>query len=90
MAGFVSLSGSSAKSKQNFYGFKYDPVNDVLTIEEYLWGDTSAQIKLRQLNDDGTVYARYADTYYTTTLTPYEFSFSWDTTNYDQLIMEVN
>jgi hypothetical protein len=40
MAGFLSLSGSSAKSKQNFYGFKYDPATDTLTIEEYLWGDT--------------------------------------------------
>ena len=90
MGGFVSLSGSSAKSKQNFYGFKYDPATDSLTIEEYLWGDTSAQIVVPQLNDDGTVYARYDDTYYTTTLTPYEFSFSWDTTYTDHLIMEVN
>lgn len=90
MAGFVSLSGSSAKSKQNFYGFKYDPINDVLIIEEVLWGDTSVTITLPQLNDDGTVYAQYDDTYYTTAVTPYELAFSWDTTNYDQLIMEVN
>ena len=89
MAGFLSLSGSSTKSKQNFYGFKYDPSTDLLTIEEYLWNDVSAQIVVPQLNDDGTVYARYDDTYYTTTLTPYEFSFSWDTTYTDQLIMEV-
>lgn len=89
MAGFLSLSGSSTKSKQNFYGFKYDPINDSLTIEEYLWGDTSAQIMIPQVNDDGTVYARYDDTYYTTALTPYELSFSWDTTYTDQLIMEV-
>ena len=89
MAGFLSLSGSSTKSKQNFYGFKYDPVNDELTIEELLWGDISEQIVVPQVNDDGTVYARYDDTYYTTALTPYEFSFSWDTTNTDQLIMEV-
>jgi hypothetical protein len=75
MGGFVSLSGSSAKSKQNFYGFKYDPSTDSLTIEEYLWGDNSAQIYVPQINDDGTVYARYDDTYYTTALTPYEFSF---------------
>jgi hypothetical protein len=80
----------SSTGKQNFYGFKYDPINDSLTIEEYLWGDTSAQIIVPQINDDGTVYARYDDTYYTTALTQYEFSFSWDTTNYDQLIMEVN
>lgn len=90
MAGFLSLSGSSAKSKQNFYGFKYDPVTDELTIEEILWGDTSVTITLPQLNDDGTIYAQYDDTYYTTTVTPYELAFSWDTTNYDQLIMEVN
>ena len=89
MAGFLSLSGSSTKSKQNFYGFKYDPVNDELTIEELLWGDISEQIIVPQVNDDGTVYARYDDTYYTTALTPYEFYFSWDTTNTDQLIMEV-
>ena len=89
MAGFLSLSGSSTKSKQNFYGFKYDPVTDTLTVEEYLWGDTSAQIVVPQVNDDGTVYSRYEDTYYTTALTPYELYFSWDTTNTDQLIMEV-
>lgn len=79
----------ASTGKQNFYGFKYDPINDVLTIEEYLWGDTSAQIIVPQVNDDGTVYARYDDTYYTTALTPYELSFSWDTTYTDQLIMEV-
>lgn len=89
MAGFLSLSGSSSKSKQNFYGFKYDPETDQLTVEEYLWGDTSAQILVPQVNDDETVYARYEDTYYTTALTPYELYFSWDTTNTDQLIMEV-
>jgi hypothetical protein len=89
MAGFVSLSGSSAKSKQNFYGFKYDPVNDALTIEEFLWGNTEV-ITLPQVNDDGTLYVEYDDTYYTNAVTPYELSFSWDTTNYDQLIMEVN
>jgi hypothetical protein len=79
-----------SRTKQNFYGFKYDPINDELTIEEILWGDTSVVIQVPQVNDDGTVYARYDDTYYTTTLTPYEFSFSWDNTNVDQLIMEVN
>jgi hypothetical protein len=89
MAGFLSLSGSSTKSKQNFYGFKYDPETDTLTVEEYLWGDTSAKILVPQVNDDGTVYARFEDTYYTTALTPYELYFSWDTTNTDQLIMEV-
>jgi hypothetical protein len=89
MAGFLSLSGSSTKSKQNFYGFKYDPKTDTLTVEEYLWGDTSAKIVVPQVNDDGTVYARFEDTYYTTALTPYELYFSWDTTNTDQLIMEV-
>jgi hypothetical protein len=61
-----------------------------LTIEEYLWGDTSAQIVLPQLNDDGTEYIKTNEDYITTALTQYEFSFSWDTTNYDQLIMEVN
>jgi hypothetical protein len=90
MAGFLSLSGSSTKSKQNFYGFKYDPINDSFTIEEYLWGDDSAQIMLPQLNDDGTEYIKTNQDYVTTALTQYEFSFSWDTTNYDQLIMEVN
>ena len=90
MAGFLSLSGSSTKSKQNFYGFKYDPINDVLTIEEYLWGDTSAQIMVPQVNDDGTEYIRTNEDYATTALTPYELSFSWDTTNTDQLIMEVD
>jgi hypothetical protein len=90
MAGFLSLSGSSAKSKQNFYGFKYDPVADELTIEEVLWGDSSVVIELPQLNDDGTEYIKTNEDYVTTALTPYEFSFSWDTTNTDQLIMEVN
>lgn len=84
---FASFPPASS-GKQNFYGFKYDPITDQLTIEEFLWGNTEV-ITLPQLNDDGTVYARYDDTYYTATLTPYEFSFSWDTTNYDQLIMEV-
>ena len=90
MAGFLSLSGSSTKSKQNFYGFKYDPINDELTIEEYLWGDTSAQILLPQVNDDGTEYINTNADYVTTTVTPYEFTFSWDTTYTDQLIMEVD
>ena len=89
MAGFLSLSGSSTKSKQNFYGFKYNPDTDSLTVEEYLWGDVSAQIIVPQENDNGTVYSRNPTTYYTTALTPYELSFSWDTTNTDQLIMEV-
>jgi hypothetical protein len=90
MAGFLSLSVSSTKSKQNFYGFKYDPVTDELTIEEVLWGDSSVVIELPQLNDDGTEYIKTNEDYVTTALTPYEFSFSWDTTNTDQLIMEVN
>lgn len=78
----------SNQGKQNFYGFKYDPITDQLTVEEFLWGNTDPII-LPQVNDDGTVYARYDDTYYTTALTPYELSFSWDTTYTDQLIMEV-
>jgi hypothetical protein len=85
---FASFPPVGGASKQNFYGFKYDPINDNLTIEEFLWGNTEV-ITLPQVNDDGTVYSRAEDTYYTTTLTPYELSFSWDTTNYDQLIMEV-
>lgn len=89
MAGFVSLSGSASKSTQNFYGFKYDPVEDELTIEEVLWGDTSETIILPQRNDDGTIYAKYSDTYITEAVTPYELSFSWDTTDDSQLIMEV-
>jgi hypothetical protein len=89
MAGFLSLSGSSTKSKQNFYGFKYNPATDTLTIEEYLWGD-NAVINLPELNDDGSLYVVGESEYISSTLTPYEFSFSWDTTNYDQLIMEVN
>jgi hypothetical protein len=89
MAGFLSLSGSSTKSKQNFYGFKYNPNTDSLTVEEYLWNDVSAQIIVPQVNDDGSVYSRNSITYYTTALTPYELYFSWDTTNTDQLIMEV-
>lgn len=80
----------SNAGKQNFYGFKYDPINDELTIEEYLWGDISAQIILPQVNDDGTDYLRTNEDYVTTALTPYELSFSWDTTNTDQIIMEVN
>ena len=76
--------------KQNFYGFKYDPINDSLTIEEVLWGDSSVVIELPQLNDDGTEYIKTNEDYVTTALTPYEFSFSWDTTYTDQLIMEVN
>lgn len=87
LSSFPPVGGAS---KQNFYGFKYDPTNDVLTIEEYLWGDDSAQIMLPQLNDDGTEYIKTNEDYVTTALTQYEFAFSWDTTNYDQLIMEVN
>ena len=79
-----------SRTKQNFYGFKYDPAQDVFTIEEYLWGDASEQILLPQLNDDGTPYVRAEDTYYTTAVTPYELSFGWDSTNTDQLIMEVS
>lgn len=80
----------SNTGKQNFYGFKYDPINDEFTIEEHLWGDSSEQIMLPQINDDGSEYIKTNDDYVTTALTPYELSFSWDNTNYDQLIMEVN
>jgi hypothetical protein len=89
MAGFLSLSGSSTKSKQNFYGFKYDPITDTLTIEEYLWGDSTV-INLPELNDDGSLRVTGVSEYISSALTPYEFNFSWDTTNTDQLIMEVN
>jgi hypothetical protein len=33
MAGFLSLSGSSTKSKQNFYGFKYNEKIEFKTSE---------------------------------------------------------
>jgi hypothetical protein len=88
MGGFTSIPDTTS-SQQNFYGFKYDPIQDELTIEEVLWGDNSVTIQVPQINDDGSVYSRSPETYYTTALTPYELSFSWDTTNYDQLIMEV-
>lgn len=83
------LTPSASTGIQNFYGFKYDAINDSLTIEEYLWDNTD-QIILPQLNDDGTQYSKAANGYVTTALTPYEFYFSWDTTNTDQLIMEVS
>lgn len=84
------LTPSASTGIQNFYGFKYDAVNDTLTIEEYLWDNISDQIILPQLNDDGTPYNKDTTTYVTSALTPYEFYFSWDTTNKDQLIMEVS
>jgi hypothetical protein len=83
------LTPSASTGIQNFYGIKYDAVNDTLVIEEYLWDNTD-QIILPQFNDDGTTYSFSADGYLTYALTPYEFSFSWDTTNTDQLIMEVS
>ena len=83
------LTPSASTGIQNFYGFKYDAANDALTVEGYLWGNTD-QIILPQLNDDGTPYNKDTTTYVTSTLTPYEMSFSWDTTNKDQLIMEVS
>ena len=83
------LTPSASTGIQNFYGFKYDAINDVLTVEGYLWDNTD-QIILPQLNDDGSQYSKSADTYQTTTLTPYKLSFSWDNTNRDQLIMEVS
>ena len=88
MGGFTSIPDTTS-SKQNFYGFKYNPVTDTLTVEEFLWGNTEV-IMLPQLNDDGTLYVEYDDTYYTNAVTTYELGFSWDNTNYDQLIMEVN
>jgi hypothetical protein len=82
------LTPSASTGVQNFYGFKYNAVTDELTIEEFLWGNTD-QIMLPQTNDDGTPYTKYAASYVTDAVTPYELSFSWDTTNKDQLIMEV-
>ena len=83
------LTPSASTGIQNFYGFKYDAATDELTIEEFLWGNTDPII-LPQLNDDGTPYNKDTTTYVTTAVTPYEFYFSWDTTNKDQLIMEVS
>ena len=82
------LTPSASTGVQNFYGFKYNAVTDELTIEEFLWGNTD-QIMLPQINDDGTPYTKYAASYVTDAVTPYELSFSWDTTNTSQLIMEV-
>jgi hypothetical protein len=82
------LTPSASTGIQNFYGFKYNAVTDQLTIEEFLWGDTDV-ITLPQINDDGTPYTKFADSYVTDSVTPYELSFYWDTTNKDQLIMEV-
>jgi hypothetical protein len=82
------LTPSASTGVQNFYGFKYNAATDELTIEEFLWGNTD-QITLPQLNDDGTPYNKNTTTYLTTAVTPYELTFSWDTTNKDQLIMEV-
>ena len=82
------LTPSASTGIQNFYGFKYNAVTDQLTIEEFLWGNTDV-ITLPQLNDDGTPYTKYAASYVTDAVTPYELSFSWDTTYRDQLIMEV-
>ena len=83
------LTPSASTGIQNFYGFKYDAINDVLTIEGFFWGNPEP-ILLPELNDDGSQYNKKSDSYITSTLTPYELSFSWDTTNRDQLIMEVN
>jgi hypothetical protein len=82
------LTPSASTGVQNFYGFKYNAVTDQLTVEEFLWGNTD-QIMLTQINDDGTPYTKYAASYVTDAVTPYELSFSWDTTNTSQLIMEV-
>lgn len=90
MAGFLSLSGSSTKSKQNFYGLKYDPSTAICQIEEILYGDDSLQIPLPALNDDGSFFSRSPEDYISTAVTPFEWTFSWDTTNLDQLIVEVN
>lgn len=76
-------------SKQNFYGLKFDPVTAVCQIDEILYGDTSEVIIMPQLNDDGTFFSRSSDDYISTALTPFELSFSWDTTDESQLIMEV-
>jgi hypothetical protein len=89
MGGFVSLSGSSAKSKQNFYGFKFDAATGECTVEEILYGDVSETIKVPQLNNDLTFYSQFSDSYLSTTLTPYELNFSWDNTDESELIMEV-
>ena len=82
------LTPSASTGIQNFYGFKYDAVADELTIEEFLWGNTDV-IMLPQVNDDGTPYTKYTDSYVTDAVTPYTLSFSWDTTDRSQLIMEV-
>ena len=83
------LTPSASTGIQNFYGFKYNSATDELTVEEFLWGNTDPII-LPQLNDDGTPYNKDTTTYVTTAVTPYEFYFSWDNTNKDQLIMEVS
>jgi hypothetical protein len=83
------LTPSASTGIQNFYGFKYNAATDELIVEEFLWGNTDPII-LPQLNDDGTPYNKDTTTYVTTAVTPYELYFSWDTTNRDQLIMEVS
>lgn len=82
------LTPSASTGVQNFYGLKYSAATDELTIEEFLWGNTDPII-LPQLNDDGTPYNKDTATYATSNVTPYELNFYWDTTNKDQLIMEV-
>jgi hypothetical protein len=89
MAGFTSLPDTS-NTKNNFYGLKYDPTTAVCQIEEILFGDNSVQIPLPALNDDGSFFSRSPEDYISTAVTPFEWSFSWDTTNLDQLIVEVN
>jgi hypothetical protein len=87
MGGFVSIPETTS-SKQNFYGLRYDPATAVCQIDEILFGDTTP-ILMPQLNDDGTFFSRSPEDYLSTTLTPLELNFVWDTTDESQLIMEV-
>jgi hypothetical protein len=85
----LSVFPPSNSGKQNFYGLKFDPTTAVCQIDEILFGDTSEAILMPQLNDDGTFFSRSPEDYISTALTPFELSFSWDTTDESQLIMEV-
>jgi hypothetical protein len=78
---FILSNGTEVYSEK-FYGFEYDPATGGLTINEV--DDKSEVIRL-----PATSEPTYFDKYLAWIWSGTELTFSWDTTNYTRLLVEV-
>lgn len=92
MPGYARQSGGASKSAvffngtqvyaEKFYGFEYDPVTGGLIVNEV--DDKSETIKL-----PATSEPTFNDKYLAWIWSGASLTFSWDTTNYTRLLLEV-